>query len=95
MALQLQVAALQGVLLFPMLTLQIYFDFSAENSIIYISVVLFLNKILTFYKSFQIFFKGNGLYLQTFLYFCALEIVPLLAFGGFGLTIIDLYKINL
>ena len=94
MTLQLQVAALQGVLLFPMLALQIYFDFSGENAIIYICFVLFLNKILTFYKTFQIFFQGNGLYLQTFLYFCALEIAPLLAFYGAGLAIIDFVKVN-
>ena len=90
MTLQLQVSALEGVLLFPMLALQIYFDFSNENALFYIGGVLFLNKIITFYKSFKIFFQGNGLYSQTFLYFCALEIAPLLAFGGAGLAIIDL-----
>lgn len=94
MALQLQVSAYEGILLLPMLALQIYFDFSVENALIYISIVLFLNKIITFYKSFQIFFQGNGLYLQTFLYFCALEIVPLLAFGCAGLAIVDLIEIN-
>ena len=92
--LQLQVTALEGVLLFPVLSMQIYFGFSVENAIIYIGTVLFLNKIITFYRSYQIFFKGNGLYLQTFLYFCALEIVPLLAFGFAGLVTIDLEKIN-
>jgi len=91
---QLQITALQGVVLFPILALQIYFDFSVKNVLIYISLVLFLNKALTFYKSFQIFFKGNGLYLQTFLYFCSLEIAPMLALGGIGLTIIDTIKIN-
>ena len=94
MTLQLQVTALQGVLLFPILALQIYFDFSTENALIYIGFVLFLNKILTFYKAYQIFFRGNGLYLQTFLYFCTLEIAPMLALGGAGLAIIDSVKIN-
>lgn len=94
MTLQLQVTALQGVLLFPILALQIYFDFSTKNALLYIGIVLFLNKILTFYKSYQIFFRGNGLYLQTFLYFCSLEIAPMLALGGAGLTIIDTIKIN-
>lgn len=94
MTVQLQVTALQGVLLFPILALQIYFDFSAENALLYLALVLFLNKILTFCKSFQIFFKGNGLYLQTFLYFCSLEIAPMLALGGAGLAIIDTIKIN-
>ena len=94
MTLQLQVTALEGVLLFPILTLQIYFDFSAKNALLYIGLVLFLNKILTFYKSYQIFFRGNGLYLQTFLYFCSLEIAPMLALGSAGLTVIDSIKIN-
>ena len=94
MTLQLQVTALEGVLLFPVLALQIYFDFSAENALIYIGLVLFLNKILIFYKAYQIFFKGNGLYLQTFLYFCSLEIAPMLALCGAGLAIIDTIKIN-
>ena len=92
--LQLQLATYVGVLLLPMLVLQFYFDLSVENALFYIGVVLFLNKIITFYKSFQIFFQGNGLYLQTFLYFCALEIVPLLAFGCAGLAIVDLMEIN-
>jgi len=94
MALQLQVSAYDGVLLFPIIALLVYFDLSVENAIIYIVVVLFLNKIITFYKSYQIFFQGNGLYMQTFLYFCALEIVPLLAFGCAWLAIIDLIQIN-
>ena len=90
----LQIAAMQGVLLFPVLALQIYFDFSAENAIIYICLVLFLNKILTFYKCHQIFFHRKGLYLQTFLYFCALEIAPLLALAGTGLAVFDMTKVN-
>lgn len=94
LTLQLQVTAMQCILLFPILALQIYFDFSAENVLIYVGIVLFLNKILTFYKSFQIFFQGNGLYFQTFLYFCALEIAPMAALGGAGLAVIDMIKIN-
>jgi hypothetical protein len=94
MTLQLQVTALQGVLLFPILALQIYFEFSAKNVLLYIGLVLILNKILTFFKSYQIFFSRNGLYLQTFLYFCSLEIAPMLALGGAGQAIIDSIKIN-
>ncbi len=86
--------ACEGVLLFPMLLFQVYFDFSAENSLYYFGFVLILNKILTFYKCWQIFFKQNGLFLQNILYFCALEIAPLLAFGGAWLALIDFLKIN-
>ena len=86
--------ACEGVLLFPMLLFQVYFDFSAENSLYYFGFVLILNKILTFYKCWQIFFKQKGLFLQNILYFCALEIAPLLAFGGAWLALIDFLKIN-
>ena len=91
---QLLVTALEGVMLYPMLLLLVYFDFSSENAIYYFVFVLVLNKILTFYRSWLIFFKQNGLFLQNILYFCALEIAPLLAFGGAWLAVIDFLKIN-
>ena len=91
---QLLLTACEGVLLFPMLLLQVYFDFSAQNAIYYFGFVLVLNKILTFYKCWLIFFRQNGLFLQNILYFCALEIAPLLAFGGAWLALIDFLKIN-
>ena len=91
---QLLVTACEGVLLFPMLLLLVYFDFSAENALYYFGFVLILNKILTFYKCWLIFFKQNSGYLQNILYFCALEIAPLLAFGGAWLALIDLLKVN-
>ena len=56
--------------------------------------LLNINKILSFYNELNIFFRQNGGTLQTFLYFCALELVPLLAFGGIWLMTIDLLKIN-
>jgi hypothetical protein len=92
--LQLLVTACEGVLLFPMLLLLVYFDFPEENALYYFGFVLFLNKILTFYKCWLIFFKQNSGYLQNILYFCALEIAPLLAFGGAWLALIDLLKVN-
>ena len=91
---QLLLTACEGVLLFPMLLLQVYFDFSAKNAIYYFGFVLILNKLLTFYKCWLIFFRQNGLFLQNILYFCALEIAPLLAFGGAWLALIDYLKIN-
>jgi hypothetical protein len=49
-------------------------------------VVIFI-KILTIYKSYVIFFRQKALYVQNILYFCALEMVPLLSLWG-GLAVI-------
>ena len=87
-------AAAEGVLLFPMVLLLVYFGLAEEKAIFYFVIVLILNKSLSFYKGWNIFFRQNGGVLQTFLYFCALEMVPLLAFVGIWLLTIDLLKIN-
>lgn len=87
-------AAAEGVLLFPMVLLQVYFNLTEKKALIYFGLVLILNKLLSFYKGWNIFFKQNGGTLQTFLYFCALELVPLLALVGIWLMTIDLLKIN-
>ena len=62
--------------------LLVYFDMETKNVITYLIIVLILVKILTFYKCFVIFFRRIGVYLQIFLYFCTLEIVPMAAFWG-------------
>ena len=84
----------QGVLLFPMVMLLSYFDFPLQIAVIYTLIVLGLVKILAFLKAYIIFFRRNGVFLQIFLYFCALEVVPLFALWG-GLVLISHYlKIN-
>ena len=84
----------EGVLLFPVVMLLTYFNLSLDAAIIYALIVVGLVKILSFYKSYIIFFRGNGSFLQIFLYFCALEVVPLSALWG-GLVLISHYlKIN-
>ena len=83
-----------GAVLFPVVLLQVYFDFSMENVVYYFIFVLVLVKLLTFYKSFVIFFRQNSVYLQIILYFCALEIAPLLALWGGLVLIIEELKIN-
>jgi hypothetical protein len=77
----------EGVLLFPALLLQTYFQFPIQNVAYYCFGVVILIKILTFYKTYIIFFRQNALYLQNILYFCALEMVPLLSLWG-GLAVI-------
>ena len=84
----------QGVFLLPLVMLQAYFELSVKSSVIYVVSVLGASKILSFYKTYLIFFRKKGPFLQIFLYFCALEIVPLFALWGV-LTIASNYlKIN-
>ncbi len=84
----------QGELLFQMVLLLLYFNFPLQIAVIYTLVVFGIVKILSFLKSYIIFFRRNGMFLQIFLYFCALEVVPLFALWG-GLVIISHYlKIN-
>ena len=88
------IAAMEGIVLFPLVLLLSYFDLSMESAIIYMAIVLILVKILTFYKCFVIFFRRNSGLLQNILYFCALELTPLLILAGLMVMIVDNLKIN-
>ena len=90
----LLITSIEGVLVFPSLLLLAFFRISAIYAIWYCAIAVILVKILTFYKSYVIFFKQKRYFLQIFLYFCALEIVPLFALWGELLTIVDLFKIK-
>jgi len=70
--------SVEGVLLFPMVMLQSYFQMSIHTTNIYTIVVLIVIKMLTLYRCYTIFFKRNGGFLQNILYFCALEITTLI-----------------
>ena len=76
------IISLEGVLLFPAVILWAYFNLSLQNVFIYFIFVLIIVKFLAFYKCFLIFFRRNVVKLQIILYFCTLEIIPLLAFWG-------------
>lgn len=78
----LVVLDIQAVMMMPIVMLLVFFNLTSQNAIFYLAFVLFLNKIVAFYKTWNIFFREKRAYLQIFLYFCALEIMPLLAFGG-------------
>jgi hypothetical protein len=69
--------ATQGIALFPIVMLHAYFNFSIETTVIYTTVIIILAKLLSFYKTYVIFFKKGSAFVQFFLYFCAFEIVPL------------------
>ncbi len=88
------ITALEGVLLFPLPWVMACFRISVQNGIYYFAFILFLCKTLTFYKGWSIFFRQKIFLLQFFLYFCALELAPLLAFGGVWLILAHFLKVN-
>ncbi len=88
------VSAVEGVLLFPMTMVLVYFDLSPRIALYYFIFIFVLLKFLTIYKCWTIFFSQKGGFLQTILYFCTLEIVPLLNLVGGILILIDVLKFN-
>ena len=92
---QLLISSLEGVALFPLVLLVAYFQFSLQNAIYYAVTILILAKILTFYKSYSIFFNQKGGFLQIFLYFCALEMIPLMMLWSGLLVITENLKVNI
>ena len=89
------ITSTEGVLLLPVVLLQVYFDLEIQSVVIYFIVVLILVKILTFYKCYFIFFRKAGVILQIILYFCALEIVPIAALWGALVITGNHLKINI
>ena len=79
---QVFLSSLEGVLLFPIVLLLVYFSLSLHAALIYTLIVMLCVKMLAFYKSYSIFFKRMGASLQIILYFCALELMPLMGIVG-------------
>ena len=90
-----QLIAFQGLLLLPVVVVQALSGVSWTFSLFATAFILILNKILSFYKAYRIFFKGNDGLVQNFLYFCALEITPLLALAAVMQMEIDNIKIKI
>ncbi len=67
----------EGILFFPAVLLLSYFGLPITETAIYAFIVVILAKLLSFYKAYIIFFKRTVSIMQSFLYFCALEIMPL------------------
>ena len=81
------VTSVGSVLFFPAVMMVAYSNISVENIIIYFVFALVIVKLLTIYQCYIIFFHSNVVKLQIILYFCALEIVPLLVLWGvLGMT---------
>lgn len=75
------VFVLEGLLLFPLLLLVVYFDLGCEKKLFFIGLILLLGKIMLFYQSGGIFFKKIHRAFYLIVYFCALEIVPCFILG--------------
>jgi hypothetical protein len=91
---KLFISSMEGVVFLPVLLLQAYFDITEKNVVIYFVVVLIFVKILTFFKCYVAFFRRNVVKLQIILYFCALEMVPLIAFWVTLDIVVKSLKIN-
>ena len=63
------------------------------NLALILLIIVFI-KLLSFYKVYRIFFQRKAYFLQFFLYFCTLEIVPLATLGGVLMLIDKLLKIT-
>ncbi len=67
-----------GFLLFPLVLLIIYFNLSSQIALYFIGFLLIFSKILLFYKCVNNFFHKIYGAFHLILYFCTLEVIPLL-----------------
>lgn len=76
-----------GFLLLPLTLLVVFFDLPYEETFVAYVLLMVIVKILLFYKCYRIFFSSLIGNLHIILYFCALEIAPLLLLWGILLSI--------
>lgn len=86
--------AVEGLVLFPVVLLLVYFNLSFQNAMICFVIIFLLVKILAFYKCCSIFFNRFGNFLQIILYFCALELIPLASLWGILVFTGNYLKVN-
>lgn len=91
---KMMLTACIGILLTPMLMFMAYFGLSVKDTLVYTVGVIIFVKILLLYKCFQIFFVKKNAVLQNFLYFCTLEIVPLIIMWGILVFTANFLKVN-
>ncbi len=83
-----------GIVLYPIVLLMAYFNLRIHSVVICSCSAVILVKLLAFYKAYLIFFRKSTAIVQSFLYFCALEVMPLGALWG-ALMLADNYlKVN-
>lgn len=78
--------AMEGVAMTPFVMLMLYGGLPLQTTLISLAIVALLTKIFTFYKCYLIFFRRIGAFLQIILYFCALELIPLVVLVGLLVT---------
>ncbi len=91
---QLFLTAMEGLCVTPIVLLLVYGDLSLNGAYVLMAIVVILAKILSFYKCYIIFFRRFGALMQIFLYFCALELVPLAALAGLLVSAREFLQIN-
>lgn len=81
------IVSVSGILLFPIVLLLVFLDLSVSYCCIFSAILFIFVNFLLLYKAFCTFFKGlHGLF-YLFLYFCTLEIFPILIiWKGFDST---------
>lgn len=72
------VYAAEGMFLFPILLLTVYFDLNTIHTLFCLGFVVLLTRIILLYETYIIFFPKIHGFLHLIVYFCALEITPLL-----------------
>jgi len=91
---QLFLTAMEGVALTPIVMALVFGNLSLPVAAGMMAAVIILVKILTFYKGYLIFFRRKGAFSQNFLYFCALELIPLVGLVGLLEAFSHFLKIN-
>lgn len=84
----------EGVLVLSIVLLWTRFGLSLQASITGIIIVVVLIKMMSFGQCLNIFFNRKVVNLHFFLYFCTLEMIPLLVFWGGVVFIGNYLKIN-
>ena len=86
--------AMEGLVAAPAVMLFVFGNLSLTACLIIVAIVAVLAKICTFYKCYLIFFQRFGAFLQIILYFCALELIPLVSLVEILETFNNNLKIN-
>lgn len=84
----------EGILIFPLVLLQSFFSLSTKTVAIYVASVVIFVKILSFYRTYIIFFNQKSAFIKNILYLCALEIVPLFYLWGILTLMSESLKVN-
>jgi len=88
------ITSMESVMLFPAVLVRAYFNLPIQYLAYYIIFVLIIVKILSIYRCYHIFFRQNVASLQIILYFCALEMAPMLALWGTLVNMANILKTN-